>query len=585
MKLSIIIPVYNQERLIKRAVDSIPLRDDIEIIVINDGSTDNTSKAVKSIKRDIIFIDNKVNKGVAHAENCGFNVAKGEYLMRLDSDDYIYDGMLEKLMSEIDGTDVIYYDLMNNEGRRYRSNPENARHIHSGALKLVRREFLGNLRNNEDLRFMEDRDLFDRLIKNNPTEKTTNLLVVHYNSPRVDSLCWNERNKGKMVEKYKTVIYYQNISPIGGIEQWIYSIAKLYSDTHDITVMYKAIAPEQLKRLKPLVKCVEYKDQLIECDTLIHCLNYDIINTAKFNRCIATVHADFSHLSFKMKLHDRITDIIAVSKNSEETFTKIHQKELDELGLKVRTVYNPLIEELSEPIKLISATRLSPDKGGNRMKKFAKRLIERGVHFYWEVYTNSSEKFEGIENKKPTLDILWRMKQADYVVQLSDTEGMPYTIREANYLGTPLLITPLPILKEIGISHGNGAYILNFDMSNMDEIIDLMLKGKPKVEYKRLESDYSELLGEPSKSSYKEELKMMQKVKATKVWEEKNITDSHNGGKIWKEGEVFEVSKERLETLLGNNPYKYVFVEAVEEPKKEVKTEVKKTAKKTTKKK
>lgn len=187
MKLSVIIPVFNQPKLIVRAINSIPQRDDIEIIVVNDGSTDSTLEMVKNIDREIVLISYELNRGVGFAENQAFDVAKGEYLMRLDSDDYLYTDTFEQSLESLDGTDIIYYNLKNNQDRIYIGNPTNARKYHSGALKYIRREFLGNIRNDE-VRFMEDRLLFDRLVENNPTEKTTGLVVAHYNYPREDSL-------------------------------------------------------------------------------------------------------------------------------------------------------------------------------------------------------------------------------------------------------------------------------------------------------------------------------------------------------------------------------------------------------------
>jgi glycosyltransferase involved in cell wall biosynthesis len=56
MKVSVIIPAYNQEELIKRCLDSIPKRKDVEIIVVNDGSTDNTKNTLEEYKKIVILI-------------------------------------------------------------------------------------------------------------------------------------------------------------------------------------------------------------------------------------------------------------------------------------------------------------------------------------------------------------------------------------------------------------------------------------------------------------------------------------------------------------------------------------------------
>lgn len=93
MKYSVIIPVYNSEKTIKRCIESLTVqnRPDVEIIIINDGSTDKTESICKSLQAEhenIIYIT-KENGGVSSARNSGLSVATGEYVMFVDSDDYV----------------------------------------------------------------------------------------------------------------------------------------------------------------------------------------------------------------------------------------------------------------------------------------------------------------------------------------------------------------------------------------------------------------------------------------------------------------------------------------------------------------
>ena len=93
MKYSVIIPVYNSEKTIKRCIESITLqnRPDVEIIIINDGSTDETEiicKALQAEYNNLIYIY-KENGGVSSSRNSGLSVANGEFVMFVDSDDYI----------------------------------------------------------------------------------------------------------------------------------------------------------------------------------------------------------------------------------------------------------------------------------------------------------------------------------------------------------------------------------------------------------------------------------------------------------------------------------------------------------------
>lgn len=89
MFFSIVIPTYNREKIISRAINSILKQSftDFEIIVVDDGSTDNTEKVVASFNRENIRYFKTSNFGVAHARNDGIKQAKGSYIGFLDSDD------------------------------------------------------------------------------------------------------------------------------------------------------------------------------------------------------------------------------------------------------------------------------------------------------------------------------------------------------------------------------------------------------------------------------------------------------------------------------------------------------------------
>lgn len=93
-KISVLIPVYNVEKYIKRCIDSIISQSfkDIEIICVNDASTDNSLEIIKDYqKKDnrIIIIDKKQNEGVMMARKDGYKNASGEYFFFGDSDDYL----------------------------------------------------------------------------------------------------------------------------------------------------------------------------------------------------------------------------------------------------------------------------------------------------------------------------------------------------------------------------------------------------------------------------------------------------------------------------------------------------------------
>ena len=101
IKLSIIIPAYNAAKTLVRTVDSIVNQNysnlNYEIIIINDGSTDNTVSVLNGISKlyKNVCIIHKENGGVSSARNAGLKVAQGDYIYFMDSDDTIHPELLE----------------------------------------------------------------------------------------------------------------------------------------------------------------------------------------------------------------------------------------------------------------------------------------------------------------------------------------------------------------------------------------------------------------------------------------------------------------------------------------------------------
>lgn len=186
MKLSVIIPVYNQEELIVRALNSVP--ENCEIIVINDGSTDNTKSVVSDYmktRRNIRLFSDHINRGVGYAVNCGLNHATGDYVVLLGSDDYFLPDF-QRVIDQLDGTDLVYFNLRVNSGNIWRVEATN-KHILCGSVKCMRKDFIGDTRCPE-IRRAEDWVFYQELLKKNPTEKFTDITAKHYNFPRKGSL-------------------------------------------------------------------------------------------------------------------------------------------------------------------------------------------------------------------------------------------------------------------------------------------------------------------------------------------------------------------------------------------------------------
>lgn len=188
MKLSIIMPAYNAEKFIKNALDSIPKRDDIEVIVINDGSIDKTEDILVDyyIQNPMFkIINRKINLGIGASRKEGIALAEGEYIMFFDSDDTIIEENFNKAIEMLDGSDIVYYDLIQNDGVVLHLTPE-TKGIYPGADKFIKRTYINRfeyptMREYEDVYFNSE-------IHSVPhSDRYTNLIVVKYNFPREDS--------------------------------------------------------------------------------------------------------------------------------------------------------------------------------------------------------------------------------------------------------------------------------------------------------------------------------------------------------------------------------------------------------------
>ena len=94
--ISVIIPVFNRKDIVLEAIQSVlqQMPKNYEVIVVDDGSTDNTANYIESLNLPVHVI-RKENGGVASARNAGIRIAKGEYIAFLDSDDLWLPGILK----------------------------------------------------------------------------------------------------------------------------------------------------------------------------------------------------------------------------------------------------------------------------------------------------------------------------------------------------------------------------------------------------------------------------------------------------------------------------------------------------------
>lgn len=124
--LSILVPAYNVENYIEECIDSLlDLDTNYEIIIINDGSTDNTKQILQKYKKyNYIKIINQKNMGIAHTRNNLLKNATGKYIFFIDSDDYINKEKFNELLKKVNNQDLILfnYNIFNNNNKKVKKN-------------------------------------------------------------------------------------------------------------------------------------------------------------------------------------------------------------------------------------------------------------------------------------------------------------------------------------------------------------------------------------------------------------------------------------------------------------------------------
>lgn len=242
-KVSVLIPVYNCEKYIERCIKSILNQnyDNIEIVIINDGSTDNTQEIIDKLqfKNSNIISVNRENKGICETRNELLNRATGEYVMFVDADDWIDEGFIKTYVDNAEGYDVVVggFRRPDQNGKtlfEVKLQDEKWSPYMSTALwsNLYSRKFI--LKNNlkfENMNIAED--IHFNLLVYNLTDKIKMINYVGYNWFINTSSISNTIHKDiSKIEIFKFLnISYNDLYNIGAIER-NYDILEYYYTTY-----------------------------------------------------------------------------------------------------------------------------------------------------------------------------------------------------------------------------------------------------------------------------------------------------------------------------------------------------------------
>ena len=203
-----------------------------------------------------------------------------------------------------------------------------------------------------------------------------------------------------MVEKYTNVFYFNALGEIGGIETFIWEIAKKYNKW-DVVCIYKVASPNQVSRLRKIIKTIRFTKKF-DCEKLF-ISHYAIdpsellVNPEK-TEVINIAHANYKVQEIPVNCSSYIDKYYAVSKWTAEAYQEL----LKEKGIdkEVKVLYNPIdTKDTPRLLKLISAQRMTNEKGLQDIVKLAEELNRKKIPFIWLVFTNGEFRYKTIHKR------------------------------------------------------------------------------------------------------------------------------------------------------------------------------------------
>ena len=363
------------------------------------------------------------------------------------------------------------------------------------------------------------------------------------------------------MKEFTNILYFNTINSIGGVESWLYYISNLMKN-YDVTVVYKSGDSKQIKRLARNIRCIKWDGiESFKCKKLFVNYNPEILGKVTADETYFFIHSDYKELCAKGQLpksypgniakDKRINHFVAVSKLAAQSFYEM-------TGVMPELCYNPIsLDKPKRLIRLISAQRMTREKGGERIKKLIMALDKycynnEDCEFRWDIYTtdNGFNLSNSVEYHQPTLDVNRIFGAYDYFVALSDNEGYCYSVVEALCRGVPCVVTPCPVFDEIGLNDKNSIK-LNFDCSNIDDVVKRMFDTNfKKFKYTPPATAIEDLIAKDP-TTYSVEEKERSQVDTVRVKTRRKFYDINTGETHNITDPPFEVEISRAQYLVG----------------------------------
>lgn len=277
------------------------------------------------------------------------------------------------------------------------------------------------------------------------------------------------------------LLYVENLKWINGIYTWLLSFYNAFKDDYEITVMTDADS----RRFMYQFDDFQFYEKTATYVTDIFINSYAWKPAPKNVKCkqsYTILHCDYGGIEYKVPpVFSADEHYIAVSRYAAENFTKKFGLPCDYVeGLLVPV---PKIQRRPhQGLRLISCTRMQPKKGSERMKQLCRLLQDAGVEFAWDNYCEQSDNHCNAikwHTSIPQEELYQQIADADYLIQLSESEGYCRAVHEALMVGTPVIVCDIPIFHDV-VKNGVNGYKIPLDVKNtvnLDQIIQNIPKG------------------------------------------------------------------------------------------------------------
>ena len=287
IKVSIVVPAYNVEKYISECLDTLVNQtlEEIEIIVVNDASTDSTKdiicEYIEKYPNKIIFIDETKNAGLGMTRNKGIDIARGKYIAFVDSDDWVDLDTYRIVYEEAEkGYDIIVFDYISTVFPDFQNYTINSNYYNDsnanlstelentlikGSFIACNKLFIRSLFENKAFRFLpiyyEDLALTKTIISFSKSVKHIALPLYYYRNTQGSM----SKNLVKRFDAFKAYRYLIDNSNPKYRDEIIYSIIKHHLFfIVNLNPMFEHMSARFLETLKPLPKKVLYKYGLIK---------------------------------------------------------------------------------------------------------------------------------------------------------------------------------------------------------------------------------------------------------------------------------------------------------------------------------